>query len=155
MALFDEVLVGYIDGRRQVSWRRRAPGQPPGPAVRSVAGAVLRSARRSADLSQAELADLVGVTEATISSWEEGSSSLAEDPVHQIDRLERELLAAGADPRLVADLTVGAWCDVVNQSTADGEDTSCLFADPLKQKEAFSDLLNWAVTGQPPERHQL
>lgn len=68
--------------------------------------------------------------------------------------VERELLAIGADPHLVADLALGAWCDVVNQSAADGEDTSYLLADPLAQDEASASYSPGPPLAKTPERHR-
>jgi transcriptional regulator with XRE-family HTH domain len=123
---------------------------PPG----TVAGAVLRSARLSAHLSVQQLAARADVREGRIRHWEAGSRPLASAAADQLDRLEKALRAASADPRLVADLWVAAWCDLLIGAVIDGEDTSCLLADPLAAEDAFRELLAWALTGQPPERHQ-
>jgi transcriptional regulator with XRE-family HTH domain len=71
-----------------------------------VAGAVLRSARLSADLSQDELTAITGVSEEAIGAWEDGSSPLASAPLPHVEMLEASLRASGADPNLVMDLGV-------------------------------------------------
>lgn len=119
-----------------------------------VAGAVLRSARLSADLSQEDLAAVAGVTEQTVRAWEEGSSPLASVPLPRVARLEASLRTSGADPNLVADLGVAAWCDLVILAVARHEDTTCLMADPIAVDPAFAELLAWCLTGHVPERHQ-
>lgn len=119
-----------------------------------VAGAVLRSARLSADLSQENLAAIAGVSEETIRAWEEGSSPLASVPLPDAEMLEASLGASGADPNLVADLGPAAWCDLVILAVAQHEDTACLMADPIALDPAFAELLAWCLTGHVPERHQ-
>jgi transcriptional regulator with XRE-family HTH domain len=119
-----------------------------------VAGAVLRSARLSADLSQENLAAMTGVSEETIRAWEEGSSPLASVPLPHVATLEASLRANGADPNLVADLGVAAWCDLVVLAVAHREDTTCLMADPIAAGPVFAQLLAWCLTGHAPERHQ-
>jgi transcriptional regulator with XRE-family HTH domain len=119
-----------------------------------VAGAVLRSARLSADLSQENLAAATGVSEEMVQAWEEGSSPLASVPLPDVTTIEASLRANGADPDLVSDLSVAAWCDLVILAVAHGEDATCLMADPIAADPAFAELLAWCLTRQVPERHQ-
>lgn len=119
-----------------------------------VAGAVLRSARSSSGLSRRLLAGAADVNEATLGSWEDGSEPLAFVPAPLVQRLEMALRAAGAESRLVAELAVAAWCDLVIFAMTDAEDPSCLLADPLAADPAFCELLTWSVTGQPPARYR-
>jgi DNA-binding XRE family transcriptional regulator len=130
--------------------RRVRQGSRPG----IVAGAVLRSARLSAHLSQENLAAVTGVSQETVRAWEEGSSPLASVPIPRIASLEESLRASGADPNLVLDLGVAAWCDLVILAVAHHVDTSCLMADPIAVDPAFAQLLAWCLTGHVPERHQ-
>jgi transcriptional regulator with XRE-family HTH domain len=124
--------------------------RPPG----IVAGAVLRSARRSAGLSTALLSAAIGVDETSIALWEAGSESLASVSSPVIEELAAALRRMGAQPVLVADLLVAAWCDLVLGAIDEGDDARCLLADPLATDNAFSELLAWAMTGQPPARHR-
>jgi transcriptional regulator with XRE-family HTH domain len=119
-----------------------------------LAGAVLRSARLSAGLSQEDLAEVTGVGEETVQAWEEGSSPLASVPLPDVATIEASLRANGADPDLVVDLGVAAWCDLVILAVAHHEDTTCLLADPIAADPAFAELLAWCLTGHVPERHQ-
>ena len=119
-----------------------------------VAGAVLRSARLCAGLSQENLAAVTGVTEETIRAWEEGSSPLASVPLPRVTSLAASLRTSGADPGLVADLDAAAWCDLVILAVAHHEDTTCLLADPIALDPAFAELLAWCLTGHVPDRHQ-
>jgi DNA-binding transcriptional regulator YiaG len=119
-----------------------------------VAGAVLRSARLSAGLSREDLAEVMGAGEETIRAWEDGSSPLASAALPDIEMLETSLRASGADPNLIMDLGVAAWCDLVILAVADHEDTACLMADPIAVEPSFGELLAWCLTGRVPERHQ-
>jgi len=118
-----------------------------------VAGAVLRAARQSAGLSGSELAAAVSLTDTLIHSWETGAEPLASVPVPHIDKLKSALRTAGAQARLVDDLDPAAWCDLVLEATLAREDASCPLADPLASDPAFSELLTWAITGNPPARY--
>jgi DNA-binding transcriptional regulator YiaG len=124
---------------------------PPG----TIAGTALRAARMSAQLSEPQLAARVHVRADTIRAWEDGARPLAYEAAAQLERLENALRAADADPSLVADLVVAAWCDLVIVAIDDGEDTSCLLADPLAAEGAFGELLAWAVADERPERYRL
>lgn len=119
-----------------------------------VAGAVLRAARLSAGMSEAELAIAANLPSKTIRGWEEGSSLLAAVPLPQIERLQAALRKAGADLRLVADFAAAAWCDLVVVAMINDEDTTCLMADPLSRDVAFGELLLWSLAGQIPPRYQ-
>ena len=127
-------------------------GQPTGPTG-VIAGAALRSARRSAGLSPARLAGAAGLDHATLTSWESGTEPLASAPSPVVKQLESALREAGAAPGLIADLSIAAWCDLVLQGIVAGEDVSCLLADPLAWTDAFGELLAWVITDQPPARH--
>jgi DNA-binding transcriptional regulator YiaG len=119
----------------------------------SVAGAVLRSARRSAHISQARLAAACGAIEKTVRAWESGSSPLATVPMPQIAALIDALLDAGACRPLTADLTVASWCDLVITAIGAGEDTTCLLADPITADGAFGELMTWCLEGRVPQRY--
>jgi transcriptional regulator with XRE-family HTH domain len=120
----------------------------------SVAGAVLRSARRSARVSQARLATACGATENTIRAWENGSSPLASIPMPQVEAVMAALHQAGACRLLTADLVVAAWCDLVITAVAAWEDPTCLFADPITADDAFGELMAWCLDGRVPQRYR-
>jgi transcriptional regulator with XRE-family HTH domain len=132
--------------------RRRHVSHSSRPGI--VAGAVLRSARLSASLSQANLASLTGLSEETIRAWEEGSSPLASVPLPRIATLEAVLTTNGAAANLVADLNVAAWCDLLVLAVTSREDTGCLMTDPIALDPAFSELLAWCLKGRIPDRHR-
>jgi transcriptional regulator with XRE-family HTH domain len=126
--------------------------QPVNPGT--VAGAVLRAARLSADISGPALAAAAGVAEYVIRSWEDGSSPLAEVPFPLVERLEAALTAEKADPRLVADLSAALWCDLLITTLTDGQDTACLLADPITAIDTFCELLAWAACRPMPTRYR-
>jgi transcriptional regulator with XRE-family HTH domain len=120
----------------------------------TVSGAVLRGARLSASLDEADLAGVLGIGESAVRGWERGSTPLASVRLPDLERLQAALNDVGAEPRLVADIEVAIWCDLVIAAIADGEDTSCLMADPMARKPAFSELLAWSVAGVIPARYR-
>lgn len=120
-----------------------------------VAGAVLRAARLSANVTKSALAAAAGVTRNTMRSWENGSAPLAAVPAPDIQRLETALGAYGADQHLVSDLGAAVWCDLIVCAIADDEDASCLLADPITGERGFRELLSWSLTGQIPARYRL
>jgi hypothetical protein len=119
-----------------------------------VAGAVLRAARLSADMSEARLAIAAALPVKAIRDWEDGSSLLTTVPLPEVERLQATLRKAGADPRLVADFAAAAWCDLVVVAMINDEDTACLMADPLSSDVAFGELLLWSLAGHIPPRYQ-
>jgi hypothetical protein len=46
------------------------------------------------------------------------------------------------------------WADVVLTALADGEDVTCLLADPLAAEPGFADLVGWACAGKTPPRYR-
>jgi DNA-binding XRE family transcriptional regulator len=120
----------------------------------SVAGAVLRSARRSARVSQARLATTCGVSAKTIQAWEDGITPLASVPMPTIEAVIAALHDAGACRLLTADLIVAAWCDLLIAAIADSEDVACLLAEPITTEAAFRELMAWCLEGHVPPRHR-
>jgi hypothetical protein len=120
----------------------------------AISGAVLRGARLSAGVNEADLASVLGITVSDVREWEFGSAPLASIPLPDIERLQAALLDSGADPCLVSDIETGAWCDLVTMAIAGGDDTSCLMSDPLARKAAFSELIAWSVAGVIPARYR-
>lgn len=123
------------------------------PSWASVAGAVLRAARLSADVSSAHLAAAAGIDEQTILFWESGTKPLAAVSLTQIETLKDALQAARADEQVITDLDAAAWCDVVLEAMTAHADVSCLLADPLARERAFGELLSWAISGNTPTRY--
>jgi hypothetical protein len=105
-------------------------------------------------MSQARLAIAANLPLKAIRDWEEGSSLLATVPLPEIERLQAALRQAGAEPRLVADFAAAAWCDLVVLAVINGEDTTCLMADPLSRDVAFGELLLWSLVGHTPSRYK-
>ena len=118
-----------------------------------VAGTVLRAARLSAHLSQIQLAEAVGASEADVAGWEDGTSPLAEIPYPVLGRIE-SALATVADQDIMADLPAAIWCDLAIAAVAGAEDVSCLLSDPTAAEPAFGELLAWSVGGRRPARYR-
>jgi hypothetical protein len=119
-----------------------------------VAGTVLRAARLSAGLSQADLGAAVDADEFFVARWEDGTEPLATLPYSVVERLEATLTAAGADPAVARDLTAATWCDLVIAAISSSEDVRCLMADPIANEQAFAELLAWAFGGNRPARYR-
>jgi DNA-binding XRE family transcriptional regulator len=119
-----------------------------------VAGTVLRAARLSAGLNQAQLAEAVGMAETTILNWENGAESLACVPMPVLEHVKEAMRGAGAHDQLLEDLDPAMWCDVVLATIAGSEDASCLLADPLTRVPAFAELLGWVFNGKIPARYR-
>jgi len=134
--------------------RAVTPADGPLAATNSVAGAVLRSARRSARASQAKVAVGCGVTQHAVQAWEAGTSPLAEVCVLQVESLIAALRDLGACPRLTGDLITATWCDVVIAAATDSEDCECLVADPSATNCQFIELMAWFTEGRVPQRYR-
>jgi DNA-binding transcriptional regulator YiaG len=140
--------------RASASARTSRPAEPAGADFGRVAGAVLRSARRSARVSQARLAAVCGVTGNTIRAWESGSSPLASARMSQIEAVITNLHDAGACRLLTADLITASWCDLIISTVAATDDATSLLADPIVTEDAFGELMAWCLKGRVPERHR-
>jgi transcriptional regulator with XRE-family HTH domain len=120
----------------------------------TVSGTVLRAARLSAHRTQAQLAAAIGIDEASIAAWEDGTDPLAALAYPVLERLEAELAGAGAQADLVKDLTIAMWCDLVIEAVASSQDITCLMADPVASGDVFGELLAWSATDHRPERYR-
>jgi hypothetical protein len=140
--------------RTSASARKPRPSANTTAGVGSVAGAVLRSARRSARASRTRIAAASGVPENTIRAWEDGSSPLASAPMPRVDAVIAALHDAGACRLLTADLVVAAWCDLIIATVTASEDVTSLLADPLTAEKPFRELMAWCLEGRVPLRHR-
>ena len=119
----------------------------------TVAGAVLKAARRSARATTTVLAAAVSVPKITVTAWENGSFPLANQPVPVLQRLTGALLALGADPHLTSDLDAAIWCDLIVTTIGQHEEITCLLAEPVTNDRRFRDLLSWTLSGHMPARY--
>src|SRR5512135_2763237 len=69
-----------------------------------ISGQVLKVTRQSLDLSQQDLAQLLGVDPNTVQSWESGRRGLAGTQVATLGALRRQLHLLGADQAAVDSL---------------------------------------------------
>ncbi|HSV65497.1 MAG TPA: helix-turn-helix transcriptional regulator [Mycobacteriales bacterium] len=114
-------------------------------------GAVLRALRESIGHTQETLAGLLQISPETVQSWESGRRPLINAPFIELQRLRREMAAAGVRPSLLriwdqaltADALLSSLCAQVDA----GEPHP--FAH-LVPDRTLSELLGWPLTGQPP-----
>ena len=139
-----------MNARRKAAGRQRRHQAAPG----LTAGPVLRAARHSAHVSMKVLAAAARIDQDCLRYWEYGSSSLADVPAPELQRLKIALTDHGADQSLVTDLDAAAWCDLVIAAVAAGEPVNCLLADPITGETAFRELLCWSMTEQVPARYR-
>jgi len=121
-----------------------------------VAGAVLAAARNSAALTGEDLAGQLGVSGQTVADWESGAQPQCGVRPDQVARLTGVLLKAGADPRIVADLSLASECDLLVFGLVHGLDDFLAEVPPVDEDEAGTaarDLLRWALAGIVPARY--
>lgn len=102
-------------------------------------GPVLRRIRAARRLKQQAVADLVGVTQATVSRWESGDLAPSSEQRRRLMRLLHSSAKLGSDHglrRLVetSPLRVHLVCDITHRLLA---------ASPAREAEWLSDARNW------------
>jgi transcriptional regulator with XRE-family HTH domain len=118
------------------------------PAARGViAGAVLAAARRSAGLTQEDLAGAAGLSVDTVKRWENGQRPLGNVRAADLARVQRCLRGLGGRPSLLARLPAAIDADAFTCS-AMGGDCGQLAAEVTTRP--WSALIAWAVKGDPP-----
>jgi len=121
-----------------------------------VAGAVLAAARNSAALTGEDVAGQLGVSGQAIADWESGAQPQCGVRPDQLARLTGVLLKAGADPHIVADLSLASECDLLVFGLVHGLDDFLAEVPPVDEDEAGTaarDLLRWALAGIVPARY--
>ncbi len=110
-----------------------------------VSGYVLKLARESAGLTQAQLAERLAVDVNTVQGWESGRQPLPHTSVASLLGVCRRLRELGADPVLVEAVGAAAEADVVLARLLAGE--------PLRagqERAVVVELARWPVTGAAP-----
>jgi transcriptional regulator with XRE-family HTH domain len=128
----------------------------PASAPGVIGGAVIRAARRSANLSEHKLAGMLAVSLTTVRDWENGSRPLYCVRYDQLRRLAEALRQAGAHVGLeTSELILASQCDLLIAGILRGfEDYAEV--PPIDEDAAGRDaraLLRWALTDQPPDRY--
>jgi transcriptional regulator with XRE-family HTH domain len=122
-----------------------------------IGGAIIRAARRSADLSRQDLARMLTADPSTIRDCENGIRPLFCVSYHQLCQLSEALYQAGARVGHDKDeLLLASQCDLLIAGILRGfEDYAEL--PPIDEDvagEAARSLLRWALTGQVPGRYR-
>jgi transcriptional regulator with XRE-family HTH domain len=148
-----------ITQTRRPGWIEDEPGEialpasPPG----VIGGAVLRASRRSAGLSEQNLARMLRISPSVLRAWEDGVAALfcvRYDRLCQLaDALSRAGAQAGQDVR---EFLVASQCDLLIAGILHGfEDFSEV--PPIEEDSegaAARGLLRWALTGAVPHRYR-
>jgi transcriptional regulator with XRE-family HTH domain len=112
-----------------------------------IAGAVLAAARRTAGLTQEDLAAATGVAVDTVKRWENGQRPLGRVRAADLAQIQRQLRVLGGRPALLARLHAASDADEFIAQAAAG-DCSLLAAEVTTRP--WSSLIAWAMTGEPP-----
>lgn len=130
----------------------RLPASPPG----VIGAAVIRAARRSANLSEHQLADMLAVSHTTVRGWEDGSRPLYCVRYDQLRRLAEALHQTDAHVgQETSELVLASQCDLLIAGILRGFE-DYVEVPPVDEDAAGRDaraLLRWALTGQPPDRY--
>ena len=110
-----------------------------------IAGAVLQAARRTAALTQEDLAEASGVAVDTVKRWENGQRPLGRVKSADLARLQRQLRQLGARPALLASMLAAVDADEFTARAVAGD--CSLLATEVTTRQ-WSALVAWAVTGR-------
>jgi transcriptional regulator with XRE-family HTH domain len=122
-----------------------------------IGAAVIRAARRSADLSRRDLARMLAVTPVTVRAWENGTRPLFSVRYDQLCQVADTLQKAGADvAREARELVLASQCDLLITGILHGfEDYAEVPPiDDDAEGQAARGLLHWALTGVLPDRYR-
>lgn len=138
-----------VDEAGEITLTASAPGV--------IGGAIIRAARRSADLSRHDLARMLAVDPGTVRDWENGTRPLFCMPYHQLCQLSGKVHQSGARVGGNKDeLILASQCDLLITGILRGfEDYAEV--PPIEDDvagEAARGLLRWALTGDVPDRYR-
>ena len=114
-----------------------------------ISGALLKVTRESADLTQQDLAEALGVDKTTVQGWETGRRPLTSARAGTLVSHRFTLLDLGADPQLVDSLDTAAEADHLLDRLLDDEGRRHPFASRVLP-QPLSDLLAWPLNPSPP-----
>lgn len=114
-----------------------------------ITGALVKVARESADLTQQDFAEAMGVDKTTVQAWETGRRPLTSARAGTFVALRFALLDLGADPQLVAALDTAADADHLLDRLIDDDTGRHPFASRVLP-QPLSDLLAWPLNPNPP-----
>lgn len=117
-----------------------------------ISGAVFKAARESADLTQQDLADVLGADKTTLQAWETGRRPLTSARAGTLVAVRTELLGLGADPRLLDSFDTAAQADHILDRLLDGDPTDA--RHPLAVRvlpQPLAELLAWPLKKSAPQ----
>jgi transcriptional regulator with XRE-family HTH domain len=117
----------------------------------TIAGAVLQAARRTARLTQEDMAEAAGYSVDTIKRWESGQRPLGRVKAADLAHMQRRLRQVGARPDLVARIPAAIDADEFTARALAGD---CSQLGSEVTTRPWSALIAWAVTGQAPDEAQ-
>lgn len=116
-----------------------------------ISGAVLRLIRTQLDLSQEQIAEVLGVDANTYKSWETGRRPLPRISVQRLRAVTRTLTRLGTDPLLLDQIDTAIDVDLtIGQILTDGQNPAHHPLATLVHTRTWHDLLAWALTGTRP-----
>lgn len=126
----------------------------------AVSGYVLKLIRGSIRLTQADLAERIGVDVSTVQGWESGRRSLGALRSSDLVRLRNRLVLLGADPKIAAVLPEAIEADAILSMAVDAggqaipPDLHSLAAGV--HRRSLVNLVTWPFTGiTPPQLRKL
>src|ERR1022692_264662 len=122
-----------------------------------IGGAVIRAARRSADLSRRDLARMLAAAPRTVRAWEDGTRPLFSVRYDQLCQITDALGKAGTRVgQEVAELVLASQCDLLIAGILRGlEDYAEVPpVDDGTEGEVARGLLRWALIGAVPDRYR-
>ena len=141
---------GWIEGE---DGQTAIPMSPPG----VIGGAVLRAGRRSAGLSERNMARLLRVSRGSVRAWEGGACALFCLRYDRLCQLAETLSRAGAQAgQDVRELLLASQCDLLIVGILRGfEDYGEVPpVDEDVEGAAARELLCWALSGAIPQRYR-
>ena len=142
------------DKIRHLAADKFVPASPPG----AIGGALIKASRRSAGLSRRQLAREMTASQATVRSWENGTSPLFCMSYDQLRRLAAALdQGHGLAPSGLGELLLASQCDLLLTGMLRGfEDYAEVppIDEPSEEGEHARDLLRWALTGIVPGKYR-
>ncbi|WP_280423153.1 helix-turn-helix transcriptional regulator [Nocardia carnea] len=133
---------------------RETPTPSQGAARGAVAGFLLKLLRESAQLTQADFAELAGVDTTTVYGWESGRRPVAGLRAGDLTRLRMLLTRHGAPPHAIALLSDALEADLIISETVYTDPTAVASSQhPLAvsvHQRTLANLITWPVTGRPP-----
>lgn len=133
-----------------------AQGSPRAAELGVIAGYALKLIRGSVSLTQADLAERLGVDVSTVQGWESGRRPLSALKTGELIRLRNKLVLLGASPSTVSVLPEAIEADtILSFAVESGSDRIDASVHPLAavvHRRSLVNLVTWPFTGIIPAR---